>query len=203
MKAKHTYLLALLLFALSHPTHAAFFLFPASSHCGSDLRKLSVPELPKDQQVLVMTPRFHIVKIPGQRDLQVVSNQTGQLMGVITFDLYGDKVVRADPTTAEGVRGEGVMTEAKYAVLKYAFSELGAKKSSAYIPADNIPSRNLHKKLGYIEIPPLHYKSIVYELTAEDFKKVDKKFQAPGPGFEQFLPTRRQSNSPLQPTRQP
>lgn len=102
----------------------------------SDTEKfvVSIVNAPKEKQEYVFTIRKH-----------------DQLVGLISFNTTDktNKKTQIGYWLSEKFQGQGIMTQAVQKMCNFAFEELNLNRVQLNIAVENIPSKNIPKRLGF------------------------------------------------------
>ncbi|MFA6859359.1 MAG: GNAT family protein [Bacteroidales bacterium] len=84
------------------------------------------------------------------------------------------------------MRRKGYATDAKLLMMKYAFFERGLERICDYVLDDNVGSRKLHEKVGYVQegvlrkahfVDGVFHDDIIYGCVKEDFLRMAKEYE--------------------------
>ncbi|HVP06415.1 MAG TPA: GNAT family N-acetyltransferase [Candidatus Acidoferrum sp.] len=120
-------------------------------------------------------------KSPTNIGCGIVLKETGEVIGGIGMHKIDRRMKNAEIGCWIGkpYRGTGLMVEAMKAMLKYAFDELKLKRVYAHIFVENVASRKMVEKCGFVRegrlrASHLHHRhwrdSYLYSILKEDFR---------------------------------
>ncbi len=143
-----------------------------------------------DAQVFIHNSRkWARRKSPTDIGCGIVLKETGEVIGGIGMHKIDRKMKNAEVGCWIGkpFRGTGLMVEAMKAMLGYAFGELKLKRVYAHIFVENVASRKMVEKCGFVREGRLrashlhhrHYRdSYLYGILREDFSRRSGSTQA-------------------------
>ncbi len=88
----------------------------------------------------------------------LIEKETGEAIGVAGLKREGDEAVELHYWIRSDRAGRGLVTEAGLALIGFAREDLGVGLVTLWAGRDNLPSRRVAEKLGFVHVGPLPWR---------------------------------------------